>query len=171
MLAELALQNMPLGKAPVATLATIPDTAAGVCAFIASVVTLGRYEEPVRMMQRDFRALEYLPSLLFASVVNSVNPYMGRTGSLANHAWECYENCEPSRVGLVVLLVKLVFARALDAIIGALALLTSLATLGSYQKANELAYRHLTGFLGIVFDVTLITVKMLNLDSSDIYSQ
>jgi hypothetical protein len=42
--------------------------------------------------------------------------------------------------------------------------------LGFFERANQCAYRHLTGFFGIISDVATISVKFLNLGAADIYA-
>ncbi len=154
----------PLGAA----VAAVPDSIAAAFAFIGSFATGGRIEAVPRIMEKGFRSFEYIPSLLFASIMqlnrkSEIDPFIGSANTVANYVWATYEKGEPNRKGLLRLLVTLLFARIVDALIATLAVATSLLTLGYYEKANEIAYDHLTGFFGMIGDITTISIRLLYL--------
>jgi|GEM_PF-6830922 len=154
----------PLGAA----ISAVPDSIAAAFAFVGSLATAGRIEVVPRIMERGFRSLEYIPSLLFASIVqlnrqSGVEPFIGSPKTVANYVWTTYEEGEPSRKSLLLLSLTLLFARIVDALIGTLALATSFLTLGYYEKANQIAYHHLTGFFGLIGDITTIFIRLLYL--------
>jgi hypothetical protein len=158
----------------------VVDTAIGLAAGVGSLITLGTSRELNGFATRHLHSSNTLIAAPFKCLVRFINPqapFAGASrdgpvgvrvgnltrrwcGALARHN-NCFVRHVVSRLGYALRTLAMIISRVIDLIIGAIAAIGSLLTLGCFERINSIAYRGLTG-VGMIQDIFYGLRKMIN---------
>lgn len=175
---QVTMRIVNLAMIPFSVLATVGDTIIGLGHYFNAVLMIGRKSGYENLAHNHLSALSRIISNIFEGIIQTINPnaefgdsdFPGATYfCVTTTLTQIFEASETdsflkrhvvSRIGHTLTLGAAVITHAVDGVIGAIAAVFAIVTLGKYKNLNDTAYKGLQ-VTGVVSDLLMFPLRIL----------